>query len=310
MSRAKRTWLIVGAVALIVIALNLAAQALDRATGGDGPTGVTGSSYATKDDGLAAYAALLAHFGHSVTRQRGAFAEDEPPPGATVVMLDPSVVTTSDTDALLAFVSGGGHLVIGGNDPYYLRSLRDQPPQWSPDGRSTWALTGSASGSAAGNAQQVDAAARGSWVAPGTSTPLVGTSDDALLTMEHVGEGEMMFLADGSPLENAYLGRADNAAFGLALVGDRPVVFAEGVHGYGKQRGINAIPTPWKAALLLGAAAALALRLVAGAPLRAARHRNARTSPRARRVRPIAFRHARTDARSRGGARFDAGLHA
>ena len=69
-----------------------------------------------------------------------------------------------------------------------------------------------------------------------------------------------MFLADASPLENEYLGSADNAAFALALAGadGRPVVFAEGVHGFGTRRGLGAIPGPWKVALLLLALAALA----------------------------------------------------
>jgi hypothetical protein len=44
------------------------------------------------------------------------------------------------------------------------------------------------------------------------------------------------------------LERADNAAFGLALAGDpgTPAYFAEGVHGYGTETGIGAIPDRWK----------------------------------------------------------------
>ncbi|MDP9335811.1 MAG: hypothetical protein M3Q30_21240, partial [Actinomycetota bacterium] len=80
------------------------------------------------------------------------------------------------------------------------------------------------------------------------------------LTRDQVGRGEMYFLADVSPLENAFLATGDNAAFGLALAGDagRPVVFAEGVHGYGASRGLAAIPDRWKVALILVALAALA----------------------------------------------------
>jgi len=250
-SRAKRLWLITGAVVALLIVLNLLAQALDRAAGGGTPSGAGDSSYATTDDGLAAYAALLAHFGHSVTRQRGSFADNVPSPDTTVVMIEPAVVTTADTDALLAFTSAGGRLVIGGSNPYYLRNLRDRPPEWSSAGRTVWNATG------LGPVHEIVAAARGRWVASGTSTPVVGTGDDALLNFERVGRGEMWFLADPSPLENALLSQADNAAFGLALAGSRPVVFAEGVHGYGKERGLGAIPTPWKIALLLGIVAAL-----------------------------------------------------
>ena len=72
------------------------------------------------------------------------------------------------------------------------------------------------------------------------------------------GGGEMELLADGSPIENARIDEADNAAFGLALAGaaGTPVVFAEGVHGYGESRGLGAIPGRWKVALFgLGVAA-------------------------------------------------------
>ena len=37
------------------------------------------------------------------------------------------------------------------------------------------------------------------------------------VTSERVGRGEILFLADASPLENDYLGRADDAAFALGL---------------------------------------------------------------------------------------------
>jgi len=85
--------------------------------------------------------------------------------------------------------------------------------------------------------------------------------DAALLTFDRVGSGGIFFLADTSPLTNAYLASADNAAFALGLAGDaeRPVVFAEGVHGYGEKRGLGAIPTPWKLALSILALAVLVL---------------------------------------------------
>jgi hypothetical protein len=95
----------------------------------------------------------------------------------------------------------------------------------------------------------------------GTSTPLVGTSEDALLTHEQVGRGEMLFIADVSPLTNARIDRAGNAAFGLLLAGDNhgSIVFDEGVHGYGGNRGITAIPGRWKFALAALGLAALVL---------------------------------------------------
>ena len=248
---------VVIAIAVVIgglIVLNLLAQALDRAVGGSAPSGVTGSSYATNDEGLAAYATLLHRFDHAVSVQRGAFADHPPDSGSTVVVIEPQALTNDDSAALLDFVTQGGRLVIGGTEPFYLRSLRDRPPRWSPDGDTTWtdvdpALTG---------VHTITAAGTGSFTDPGSGTVLVGTTDNALATSDRVGSGEIIFLADASPIENAYLAEADNAAFGLALAGNRPVVFAEGIHGYGATRGISAIPSRWKAALLLLLLAGLA----------------------------------------------------
>jgi hypothetical protein len=57
----------------------------------------------------------------------------------------------------------------------------------------------------------------------------------------------VLLLARSSPLQNRLLGRADNAALGLALAGEagRPVVFVETVHGYGLASGLAAIPDRW-----------------------------------------------------------------
>jgi hypothetical protein len=242
---------IVGAI----IALNVLAQGLDRAVGGNEPSGVAGSSYGTQDTGLAAAASLFTHYGHSVSRRRGSLATAALDPAATVFVIEPQSLTDADEAALLAFVSQGGRLVIGGSDPFYLRRLRDHPPAWSADGAATYVEIDSALG-----ARRVEAAGLGSWKDRGSGAVLAHSGDTALLTAEPVGQGEILFLADASPIENAYLARADDAAFALGLAGDptRPVEFAEGTHGYGATRGLRAIPTAWKLSLLiLGAAAVL-----------------------------------------------------
>ncbi|MDQ1461291.1 MAG: hypothetical protein QOI08_2775, partial [Actinomycetota bacterium] len=127
-----------------------------------------------------------------------------------------------------------------------------------------WEITGDRSWTqidpAFATVREIDGAGLGSWSASGSGRPLVGVDSFALLTRESVGRGDIYFLADPSPLENAYLDTADNAAFALALAGDagRPVVFPEGVHGYGASRGWSAIPGRWKVALALVAIAAVA----------------------------------------------------
>lgn len=246
-TRTRRTLIVVAVIVGGIIILNLLANGVDRAIGGNTPGGVTGSSYATGGEGTAAYASLLQAFDHSVSQQRGSLADNPPAPDETMVILDPSTLPVADTDTLLQFVTQGGRLVIGGQQPFYFRRLRDHPPQWSPTGRTEWTDIGSG----LGEVHTIATAAQGSFIDPGSSTVLVGTSSRSLLTSERVGAGQILFLADASPLQNKYLGLDDNAAFGLALAGDpsRPVVFAEGVHGYGESRGFAAIPTRWKYAL-------------------------------------------------------------
>ena len=102
------------------------------------PGGATGSSYATAGGGLAAYSALLSHYHYGVERQRGSIAQHQPPDNATVFVLEPSDLTVDDASALLQFAIAGGRLVVGGESPFYLRSLRDTAPQWQPAGTTSW----------------------------------------------------------------------------------------------------------------------------------------------------------------------------
>jgi len=252
----RRLWIAVAVVVGGLIVVNLVAQGLDRAVGGDQPGGATGSSYATAPDGLAAFSTLLTHYGYEVQPRRGALSKNPPPPNATVFLLDPLAVTNKDAVTLLQFVEDGGRLVIGGDAPFYLRDFRDRPPTWQRDGLAAWTFIGPLFA----NVRDIEAAGIGAWSSPGSGSTIVGTDDRSLLTHERVGNGEMFFLADASPLENAFLGTGDNAAFGLGLAGDpsRPIVFPEGTHGYGASRGLAALPNRWKIALILVAVAALA----------------------------------------------------
>jgi len=246
----RRAAIIVGVVVIAILLLNLLASGLDHAVSDSEPGGVTGSSYATNADGLAAYAALLTGFDHAVSVERGPIARASLDSSTTVVVVEPSDITTADEDALLDFVSAGGRLVIGGDNPFYVRNLRDRPPQWTPTGVGVWQLVDPSFG----GAKSIASAASGSWTSPGSGRALVGDSEASLLVEDHVGAGDMLMLADASPLTNQYLAsNADNAAFAVDLAGapQRRVVFAEGAHGYGQTRGIGAIPPRWKAALLV-----------------------------------------------------------
>ncbi len=243
----RRIWIVIVVVVGGLIVANLVAQGLDRAVGGNQPGGVTGSSYGTGADGLAAFGSLLSRYGHAVGRQRGSLADDPPPSDATAFVLEPKELTDNDGAALLQFVVAGGRLVVGGSAPFYLHDFADAPPDWQPDGDGSW----TAIDPSLGRVREIAAVGSGSWSKANGTTPLVGTPDRSLLTHANVGRGEIFYLADASPLENAFLGSGDNAAFALALAGadGRPVVFPEGVHGYGASRGLGALPDRWKVAL-------------------------------------------------------------
>jgi len=168
-------------------------------------------------------------------------------------------VTNDDSAALVQFVTAGGRLIIGGPAPFYLRSIRDSPPSWSPVGATRYDNIDTS----LGDIRRVDTAGRGSWESSSPASPrrdLVLRGEQVLISEEPVGAGTVVYVADTSPFENGWIAKAGDAATTVALAGEdgRPVVFAEGVHGYGRERGLRAIPSRWKIALLLLAVASLA----------------------------------------------------
>ncbi len=247
------------------VALNLAARALESSVGGSAPGGRSGSAYAAAPEGLAAYAELLRRNGHPVERRRGPIAADVLDTRSTVFVIEPDVVTPDDSAAIERFVEAGGRLVIGGRLPgRYIAGLGAEPPRWDVDAPQIWTAVDVSLAPIA----EVEGSRSGAWVDLGGSRELVGDADGvlALVAVAEVGSGEILYLADAAPLENQRLGDADNAALALALAGDdaRPVVFAEGVHGFGVTGGWTAIPEAWKLALGGLTAAALVLMWARG----------------------------------------------
>ena len=237
MTLRRSPWAIAGVVVAIAIAVNLALRELDKYT--RSPGGPVSSSYATAPEGTAAYAALLRHFGRPVLQLRDGLASARLDPRTTLMLLDPSALLTSnDGSSVRSFVDAGGRLVAGGDPTGWLGNILAQPPAW----RSF----------APGDAQAVDlagvtavrTAGEGAWVKP-RGRVLVRADGDPIALEQHEGAGTIVLLADASPLQNRLLADADNAALGLALAGDRPVVFVESVHGYGAASGIGAIPRRW-----------------------------------------------------------------
>jgi hypothetical protein len=260
----SRRWKVALGVLGAIVAVNAALALVGSLTGGT-PGGPSSSSYATGADGLGAYASLVARAGHPVRRLREAAAKAHLDSSTTVVVLDPAFVTPDDARALRRFVAGGGRLVAGGEgSDEWLRRILPGGPEWSTAG-TRLALAFVPIAELTGVARVV-ADDRGSWQKLGSALPALAGGSRTLLAVASVGDGRVLLLADASPLENGLLARADNAAFGLGLAGarERPVVFAESYHGYGKSSGISAIPGRWQALLLLGGVSVLAFMLARG----------------------------------------------
>ena len=229
------------------------------------PHGPRSSSYATSAEGLAAYASLLADYGHPVRRLRRSPAERAIDPRDTAVLLDPGAVRSDDAAALREFVRQGGRLVVGGeSSDLWLQGLLSEPPAWSSstarDARPIVPVPETA------GVEEVEAEGPGTWRDAGQALPVVAGDDRPVVAVANVGRGRVVLLADPSPLQNRLLDRADNAALGLAVAGakGRRVDFLERVHGYRPASGFAAIPWSWRVALGGLVLAALALMLARG----------------------------------------------
>jgi hypothetical protein len=245
----KRARLVVG-ILLAVIGLNVVLALINTTTGGR-PGGPRSSSYATGHDGLAAYHDLLDRTGHPVARLRSLAGDSDVDPSSTIVVLDPRDVSSGERRALRRFVDAGGRLVAGGRDPGdWLAGIVDAVPRWRSGGPES-AGTLAAAPETAG-VRSVRTAGDGTWeTGDGRARAVLGGAGRSVVSVVQQGRGRVVLIADASPLQNGLLGDADDAALGLAVAGGegRPVAFLETVHGYGRARGLAALPWRWRIAL-------------------------------------------------------------
>jgi uncharacterized protein DUF4350 len=242
------------AIVSLLVAYELIATVVDAFTPSSNGSGrrSLSSSYSTAAAGLGAYAELLSDTGHPVTRLRTTLPGADLRPGGTLIVLDPEALVHADYVALHAYLVAGGTLLAGSStDPAWLGGLLNSPPQWSDSGSLGGVITTTNSPYTAG-VSTIAGAGDGVFTNLGSNgTPLISAGEDTILASYRVGAGTLLALADPSPLQNAYLDKADNAALGVALAGGggRGVTFAESTHGYGAARGLAALPSRWKWAL-------------------------------------------------------------
>ena len=257
--RGRSVGRIVAVVVAGALAVNAAILFLDGATGS--PGGPPSSSFSTSARGFAAYAGLLASEGHRVVGRRADVAEGVAP-GSTLVVLDVGGVTPAQARAIGRFVAAGGRLVAGGDAPGWLEKVLDDPPAWAEEPARAPRIVSPVPEVA--EVADVRAAGTGVWTEAGSSLPIVDAANGALVGVAEQGRGRIVLLADSSPLQNAWLDEADNAALGLGIAGapGRPVIFAESLHGYGEATGLGALPGRWRWALA-GLVLAAAVLMVA-----------------------------------------------
>jgi hypothetical protein len=256
---------VIGAIVLAII-VGIVLSLVDSATRGADTTGAPSSSLSTASSGLAGYADLLRRYNYDVSDLRGPIKLNQLSRVDTVVLLDAEhEPTRAEIGALRTFVVTGGRLIAGGGETSaWLRQLSGGAPKWSRTGTKVAFPVGDP-----GELQSitsVQAAGEGSWSDWGDSDAALRNRGIALMNTVSFGSGHIVYLADASPLQNRLLAKADNAALGVDIAGgsDRPVLFAEGAHGYGNATGLAAVPDRWRIALVGGTLAALLTMLAAG----------------------------------------------
>ena len=237
-------------IVIAVVAINVGLTLLRDAYGR--PEGRPSSSYATSPEGIAAFAELLARRGHPVLPLRGPLTQNLPDDGVLVV-LDPETLSTDEATELVTWVAGGGRLVIGGRPDLWV-------DEFAQDRELEWSAAGILNAQPLADVPETDGVVTvggegyGSWESTASALPVIGlpsSSARTLVAVQDIGSGRAVLLADTSLLHNRYLARQDNAALAVNLAGpeETPVYFAEGVHGYGSETGLAAIPPRWKFAL-------------------------------------------------------------
>lgn len=239
-----------GLAGLIVVGL-LVIVGFVRSTGEQQPqTGPSGSSYATHSSGAAALAALLERNGYEVSQLRTPVAELPPSPDDVLVVIGGYRLEHDDIDPITRFVSGGGRLVAVDSS---LNGIVASPPDVHTSTRlPAQALLNS------GPFRTFDTAfPEYVWSDAGSLLPLVGNTDGTLVGITYIGDGTVVAIADAGIIENGELNQADHALLAMQAIGDPTgtVRFVEYIHGFTRPTGLSALPTRWKQALFVLAAA-------------------------------------------------------
>jgi len=262
-----------GRVALLLAAVVVGAElALSLVGGiaGSVPAGSgSSSSFSTDASGVGAYAQLLVNRGYSVTKSTQPVSDLNLPTAATLVVLDPTSWTTSDSSTVATFVRAGGHVVVAGQPPGEgLQAALFGPgpvPHWHSQTSGTAHPV--VAGPVVAGVDQVSSGSIGSLVPAGRAEAILAGSHLTFGVADEItGQPHAIELASSALFTNRLLAQRDNAALALNLAGPvgQPVVFDEYDNGYGRTGdGLAGLPAWWRWGLGLALAAVLVWMLSA-----------------------------------------------
>lgn len=260
LSTATRVTIVGG---LVVGVLAFAVRFTDGATRSTKNDWRGSSTLSTGPTGAAALRELLATYDVDVSDQRGPIEPFALDADATFVMLDGVSPDPEEIEEIQRFVVDGGRVVIAGDvswaEPIWGGTVPNR--SLTPDGPTRETPTEAIIDVNVG-AERFRVISDDRYTFRKNET---GDGPAELSVSSAVEHGEVRLIASESLFRNELLAREENAAFALTVVGtDRPVVFAEGIHGVGRVSGLDAIPSRWRVALVGGTLAVLLTLLAKG----------------------------------------------
>jgi len=252
--RLRKTLIVLG---IIVVVGNLATTVIGRLVRGETVSGPPGSSYVSTALGSAALAELLESEGAVVNRLRHPYTRARLDPSETLALVEVgfSSFTDSEIATVGVFVEQGGRLVLAGSDPARLLATigvdPEEPPRWAAGGPPT-------ATAATIHVDEVPLGGRGQFTSWGRATPILEGEEGEVVAIEWgLEDGEVVWLADPTPLLNHGLADGDSAGFAMTLMAGRDVVFDEYRHGFGGESFWQLLPDRWAGTLVLLSIAAL-----------------------------------------------------
>jgi hypothetical protein len=220
------------------------------------------SSYSTTKDGAKAAYALLEETGYRVERWTHPPLDLPPAAGNTLLIIaGPSLPASSEeTIQLRQYVARGGRLLVTGmRGAGLVDAVGVEPIPADADVWRTFAAEHPAP--LTRHAPEISMQSDVRWVHPGPGVErYYGDKDGAAITRFRIGEGEVIWWADDSPLTNFGITKASNLALFLNSVGapaQTRVLWDEYFHGVrlGFWRYFARTPLPWALLQLLALAA-------------------------------------------------------